>query len=86
VNTADIAAENSDPASASATVTPEIQLNLAASTTKQIDPAAGAVANQGIPLTMTLTGANTSNTCVDTLVVTARWIRRLRRTRSSTSR
>ena len=28
------------------------------------------MANPGTPLTMTLTGANTSNTCVDTLVVT----------------
>jgi len=69
VNTAGIAADNADPANASATVTPQIPLQLAAATTKSIDPA-GAVADPGTSLTVALTGANTSNTGVDTLVVT----------------
>lgn len=69
VNTATITADNAAEKSADATVTPNVESVLAAATTKSIDPE-GAPPNPGTPLTAALTGENTSNVPVDTLVIT----------------
>lgn len=69
VNTATITAGNADPKSDSATVTPDVAATLNAVTTKTITPD-GAPAVPGTALTAALTGRNTSNVPVDTLVIT----------------
>lgn len=68
VNTATITADNAIEKSDSATVTPDVAVTLGAVTTKSIDPE-GAPPNPGTPLTAALTGQNTSNVPVDTLVI-----------------
>ncbi|MFG3340498.1 DUF5979 domain-containing protein [Glycomyces sp. NPDC048151] len=68
-NTATVDADNADPKPASADVTPEVPLDLAASAAKSIDPAQ-AVAEPGTTATATLTGTNDANAEVDYLRIT----------------
>lgn len=67
-NTATISAANADPQRSTATVTPQIELDLDATVTKNIDPS-GALPEPGTPLSVDLTGSNQSNTAVDNLVI-----------------
>lgn len=67
-NTGTISAGNADTKSDDATVTPDVPSTLNAVTTKEIDPE-GATAVPGTPLSAALTGQNTSNVPVDTLVI-----------------
>lgn len=69
-NTGELTASNQiAPADSSASVTPEVPLELATTATKAFDPA-GAPADPGTPTTLTLSGTNTSNAGVDSLVLT----------------
>ena len=68
VNTATITADNATEKSDDATVTPNVAPTLNAVTTKTITPE-GAAAVPGTPLSAALTGQNTSNVPVDTLVI-----------------
>ncbi|GAB6939560.1 hypothetical protein JCM11754A_30870 [Isoptericola variabilis] len=67
-NTATVDGDNTDPATADATVTPVVDLELGSETTKSIDPE-GALAAPGTAATMTIGATNTSNDPVDTLVI-----------------
>ncbi|MFC7876885.1 DUF5979 domain-containing protein [Isoptericola sp. NPDC057391] len=67
-NTATVDGDNTDPASADATVTPVVDLELGSETTKSIEPE-GALAAPGTAATMTIGATNTSNDPVDTLVI-----------------
>ncbi len=69
VNTATITADNAAEKSDSATVIPDVRTTLDAATGKTITPD-GAAAVPGTPSTVALTGQNTSNVPVDTLVIT----------------
>ncbi len=68
VNTATIDADNADPRSNDATVVPDIDVTHAAATTKVIAPHS-AIAGSTDPITLTVTGQNTSNVPVDELVI-----------------
>lgn len=57
------------PADSSASVTPEVPLDLSTTATKSFDPT-GAPADPGTPTTLTLAGTNTSNAGVDSIVLT----------------
>ncbi len=68
-NTATITADNTVPSSSSADVTPDVELNLAATTDKALDPNGPDLPIPGTPVTASLTGTSTSNTPVDQLVI-----------------
>ncbi|GAB3574653.1 hypothetical protein GCM10027406_04990 [Leifsonia lichenia] len=69
-NTGDLTATNQlAPATSTATVTPDIPLDLATTATKSFDPT-GAPADPGTTTTVTLGGTNTSNAGVDSIVLT----------------
>ncbi|MEV8213238.1 DUF5979 domain-containing protein [Leifsonia sp. NPDC077715] len=69
-NTGELTASNQiAPADSTASVTPQVPLDLATTATKSFDPT-GAPADPGTPTTLTLTGTNTSNAGVDSLVLT----------------
>ncbi len=68
-NTATITADNTTPSSSSADVTPDVDLNLAATTDKTLDPSGPDLPIPGTPVTASLTGTSTSNTPVDQLVI-----------------
>lgn len=69
-NTGELTASNQiAPASASASVTPDVALDLATTAAKSFDPT-GAPASPGTPTTLTLSGTNTSNAGVDSIVLT----------------
>ncbi|MFD6178217.1 MULTISPECIES: DUF5979 domain-containing protein [unclassified Isoptericola] len=67
-NTATVVADNAAEESSTVEITPVVELNLDSETTKAIDPE-GALAAPGTAATMTITGTNTSNAPVDTLVI-----------------
>lgn len=67
-NTATMAADNADPRSSTARVTPNIPELVAAATTKGFTPESQ-VAGSTDPITLSLTGTNASNVPVDTLVI-----------------
>lgn len=67
-NTATVVADNATQQQASDTITPEVPLVLASTTTKSIDPP-GALAAPGTSATLTIGATNTSNDPVDTLVI-----------------
>ncbi|WP_435737178.1 DUF5979 domain-containing protein [Cellulosimicrobium sp. PMB13] len=67
-NTATVDADNADPVSDDAEITPVVELVLDSETTKSIVPE-GALAAPGTTATMTIGATNTSNDAVDTLVV-----------------
>ncbi|HET8588622.1 MAG TPA: hypothetical protein VFM01_03250 [Nakamurella sp.] len=67
-NTATISAANADPQRSTATVTPQIELDLNATVTKNIDPT-DALPEPGTPLSVDLTGSNQSNTAVHNRVI-----------------
>lgn len=69
VNTATITADNASEKSDDATVTPDVETTLDAETTK-VFSSDGDPAVPGTPLTVALTGENTSNVPVETLVIT----------------
>jgi uncharacterized repeat protein (TIGR01451 family) len=69
-NTGTLTATNAaDPSNATATVTPDIPLNLATTATKTFDPTS-ATATPGDPVTLTINGTNTSNAGVTELILT----------------
>lgn len=69
-NTGELTATNQiAPADSSASVTPNVPLDLSTTATKSFAPT-GAPADPGTPTTLTLTGTNTSNAGVDSLVLT----------------
>lgn len=68
-NTATISADNADTKTSTATVTPNVPPSFAAETAKSYDPTQAAAA-PGTPVTMSITGTNTSNVPVDELVIT----------------
>ena len=67
-NTATITADNADPRASTATVTPSVPTIYAANTTKAYSPDSAIAGDTG-PVTMTLTGQNTSNVPVDSLTI-----------------
>ncbi|QIZ98779.1 DUF5979 domain-containing protein [Leifsonia sp. PS1209] len=69
-NSAELTATNQlAPADSTASVTPIVPLDLATTASKSFDPT-GAPADPGTPTTLTLTGTNTSNAGVDSIVLT----------------
>lgn len=69
-NTGTLSATNDlAPATSTATVTPNVPLDLATTATKSFAPT-GAPASPGTPTTATLSGTNTSNAGVDSIVLT----------------
>lgn len=69
-NTGHLTATNElAPADSSASVTPEVPLDLSTSATKSFSPT-GAPADPGTPTTVTMNGTNTSNAGVDSIVLT----------------
>ncbi|WP_163543419.1 DUF5979 domain-containing protein [Occultella kanbiaonis] len=68
LNNAVLVASNADPVDAEAAVTPQVELALAVSGTKAIDPET-ALAVPGSPVTATIGAQNTSNAAVDRLVI-----------------
>lgn len=69
-NTGELTATNQiAPADSTASVTPQVPLELSTTATKSYDPA-GAPADPGTPTTLTLNGTNTSNAGVDSIVLT----------------
>ncbi len=67
-NTATVTADNANQKQSTATVTPDVSVTIAASTTKSYSPDSQ-VAGDTDPITLSLTGTNESNVPVDTLVI-----------------
>lgn len=68
INTASIDADNADEKESTATVTPDIEEILEASTSKSFDPSSQ-LAGSDDPVSMSLTGGNESNVPVDSIVI-----------------
>ncbi|OFE16268.1 hypothetical protein BA895_19640 [Humibacillus sp. DSM 29435] len=67
-NVATVDGTNTDAKSDDFTVVPEVEILLAAATTKAYSPASG-IASPGTPVQLSLTGRNTSNVPVDSLQI-----------------